>query len=260
MSLKLRVLVSIALSAIVLPMTPAAHANDEPPHIGLGYQETGVGAGADKYTVDPGSGEVVTVAPGQVSTDPNQYKYELQCHLGGGDFDSVCIRDQIECHSGPQGNEEGIPVVWLSAPKGVADPVWSHHSGPTCLYDARPEDLLPRIAAQIQRQFESLPISAGTVVAQPSPNTLRGAETNFYADASEQQFDVTMLGQQVHVVATPVQYTWNYGDGTVFGHNLPWAGRCRRIAGVRRPERVTSTQTPATSKSYSLRPSKARIP
>ncbi|MHA7291475.1 PKD domain-containing protein [Arthrobacter sp. MDT3-24] len=217
MSPKLRVLVSIALSAIVLPMTPAAHANDEPPHIGLGYQETGVGAGADKYTVDPGSGEVVTVAPGQVSTDPNQYKYELQCHLGGGDFDSVCIRDQIECHNGPEGNEEGIPVVWLSAPKGVADPVWSHHSGPTCLYDARPEDLLPRIAAQILRQFESLPISAGTVVAQPSPNTLRGAETNFYADASEQQFDVTMLGQQVHVVATPVQYTWNYGDGTVFG-------------------------------------------
>jgi hypothetical protein len=33
----------------------------------------------------------------------------------------------------------------------------------------------------------------------------------------EQQFDVTMFGQKVHVVATPVQYTWNYGDGTTFG-------------------------------------------
>jgi hypothetical protein len=167
--------------------------------------------------VDPDTGKIVPALPGMVSTDPNQYKYELQCHLGGGDFDSVCLRDQVECRNGPEGNEEGIPVVWLSAPRGIANPVWAIHSGPTCLYDANPEDLLPRIAAQIQQQFESLPINAGAVVAQPSPHTLRGAETNFYADASEQQFDVTMLGQKVHVVATPVQYTWNYGDGTVFG-------------------------------------------
>lgn len=77
--------------------------------------------------------------------------------------------------------------------------------------------MLPRIAADIQREFQSLPVKAGTVVAQPSPHTLRGAETNFYAEAAEQQFDVTMFGQQVHIVATPIQYTWNYGDGTVFG-------------------------------------------
>lgn len=151
------------------------------------------------------------------AADPNQYKYELQCHLGGGDFNSVCLRDQVECKSGPEGKEDGIPVIWLSAPKGFANPAWTYHSGPTCLYDAKPEDLLPRIAADIQRQFENLPVHAGSVVAQPSPHTLRGAETNFYADAAEQQFDVTMFGQQVHVVATPIQYTWNYGDGTVFG-------------------------------------------
>lgn len=151
------------------------------------------------------------------ATDPNQYKYELQCHLGGGDFDTSCLARQVECMNGPEGKEEGIPVIWLSAPRGLANPAWTYHSGPTCLYDAKPEDLLPRIAADIQRQFESLPVNAGAVVAQPSPHTLRGAETNFYADAAEQEFDVTMFGQKVHVVATPVQYTWNYGDGTVFG-------------------------------------------
>ncbi|MEJ1194769.1 hypothetical protein [Pseudarthrobacter sp. CCNWLW207] len=168
------------------------------------------------WVVDPVTGKVNPAEPGTISSDPNQYKYELQCHLGGGDFNSVCLRDQVECKSGPEG-KAGIPVVWLKAPRGLANPVWTHHSGPTCLYDAKPEDLLPRIAADIQRQFENLPVKAGSVVAQPSPHTLRGAETNFYADAIEQQFDVTMFGQQVHVVATPVQYTWNYGDGTVLG-------------------------------------------
>jgi hypothetical protein len=174
------------------------------------------GVDVDVWVIDPATGEVGPATPGAILADPNEYKYELQCHLGGGDFDTPCLARQLECKDGPDG-EDGIPVTWLSRPRGVPGAVWAYHSGPTCLYDARPEDLLPRIAAEIQRQFQSLPVNAGTVVAQPSPHTLRGAETNFYAEAVEQQFDVTMFGQQVHIVATPVQYTWNYGDGTVFG-------------------------------------------
>ncbi|MET3920080.1 hypothetical protein [Arthrobacter sp. UYEF20] len=69
----------------------------------------------------------------------------------------------------------------------------------------------------IQTEFQRLPIAAGTVTAQPSPHTLRGAETNFFGDAAEQQFDVTILAQQVHVVAQPVEYTWTYGDGGALG-------------------------------------------
>ena len=168
------------------------------------------------HTWDPERNEFVKVDPSGQNFDPNEYKYELQCHLGGGDFDTPCLGRQLDCKDREDG-AKGIPVMWLSRPRGVPGAVWAHHSGPTCLYDAKPEDLLPRIAADIQRQFQNLPVNAGSVVAQPSPNTLRGAETNFYAEAAEQQFDITMFGQQVHVVATPVQYTWNYGDGTVFG-------------------------------------------
>jgi hypothetical protein len=191
--------------------------------VGPGYADDGleadfgeVGIDVDSWTMDPVTGHMSPPQPGAVNTDPNDYKYELQCHLGGGDFDTPCLSTIVECKNGPEG-KEGIPVIWYSRPRGVPNAVWSHHSGPTCLYDAKPEDLLPRIAAEIQKQFQSLPINAGTVVAQPSPHTLRGAETNFYADASQQQFDVTMFGQKVHVIATPVQYTWNYGDGNVFG-------------------------------------------
>uniref|UniRef100_UPI00119FDC5E PKD domain-containing protein n=1 Tax=Staphylococcus epidermidis TaxID=1282 RepID=UPI00119FDC5E len=42
-------------------------------------------------------------------------------------------------------------------------------------------------------------------------------ETNFFAEAAEQQFDITILAQKVHVVAKPVQYTWSYGDGSSLG-------------------------------------------
>jgi len=174
------------------------------------------GAGVSGWEKTPGKDEFARPSSGNIPEDPNEYKYELQCHLGGGDFDTPCLGRQLDCKDREDG-AKGIPVMWLSRPRGVPGAVWAHHSGPTCLYDAKPEDLLPRIAADIQRQFQNLPVNAGSVVAQPSPNTLRGAETNFYAEAAEQQFDITMFGQQVHVVATPVQYTWNYGDGTVFG-------------------------------------------
>jgi hypothetical protein len=202
----------VAACLMANPLIGRAGSDDDPL---AGFAPGGIDV-SSHWMLNPVNGLFEQSSDGSPQTDPNQYKYELQCHLGGGDFDTPCLARQMECQNGPNG-EQGIPVIWLKAPAGIASPVWSYHSGPTCLYDAKPEDLLPRIAADIQRQFQSLPVNAGTVVAQPSPHTLRGAETNFYAEAVEQQFDVTMFGQQVHIVATPVQYTWNYGDGAVFG-------------------------------------------
>jgi hypothetical protein len=190
-----------------------ADRNESPPVKGT-WAPGAIRVGA--WTLDPGSGDFVWSPPGNVFADPYQYKYELQCHLGGGDFDTVCLAGLVDCKSGPEG-KPGIPVVWLKAPAGVPNPTWSFHSGPACLFDPRPEDLLPRIAALIQSEFQKLPVAAGTVTAQPSPHTLRGAETNFFAEAAEQQFDITILAQKVHIVARPVQYTWSYGDGSSLG-------------------------------------------
>lgn len=206
------ILASLVLALALTSVTSISAVADEGVDAGFGNQGVNVGG----WRMDPATGKFVPTEPGTPSSDPFQYKYELQCHLGGGDFDADCLKTVVECKNGP-GGKDGIPVIWLKAPAGVPNPVWSYHSGPTCLFDARPEELLPRIAAMIQTEFQKLPIAAGRVTAQPSPHTLRGAETNFYGEAAEQQFDIKILAQDVHVDAKPVQYTWSYGDGTSFG-------------------------------------------
>lgn len=217
-----RTLVLLAsIYLVAMAATPAGADDSQDP--GFGGQWNPKSLDLNAYVWNASVNDFVRAASGELSADPNEYKYELQCHLGGGDFDTRCLGYQLKCEDRP-GGVVGIPVVWLSRPRGVPGAVWSNFSGPTCLYDAKPADVLPLIAAGIQREFESLPVSAGAVVAQPSPNTLRGAATNFYAEAGVQEFDVVMFGQQVHVVATPVLYTWNYGDGSVFGPQASMGG------------------------------------
>ncbi|WP_371130755.1 PKD domain-containing protein [Arthrobacter sp. SDTb3-6] len=93
----------------------------------------------------------------------------------------------------------------------------------TCIYTEKPRDILAEIAAQISHEFQKTPVQPATVSSQPGPHTLRGQETNFYALAHEQQFTITLLGQKIHLTATPTTYTWNYGDGTTWGPT-PTAG------------------------------------
>jgi hypothetical protein len=208
---------SFLLIASLLVYSPAPSAladGAKDPDIsgGWGPKDAVVGG----WAWDGALNDFVRTKPGGPSVDPYQYRFELQCHLGNGDFATGCLAAVVNCKNGPDG-KEGIPVVWLKAPVGMANPSWTYHSGPTCLFDPRPEDLLPRIAAMIQTEFQRLPVSAGSVTAQPSPHTLRGAETNFFGNAVEQQFDITILAQRVHVVAKPVAYTWDYGDGVALG-------------------------------------------
>ncbi|MBT1004098.1 hypothetical protein KIH31_16040 [Paenarthrobacter sp. DKR-5] len=76
---------------------------------------------------------------------------------------------------------------------------------------------MAEIAAVIEHAFRELPLRPGRLSAQPSPHTLRGAQTNFFIDAVTQDFDIQLLGQKVHVHAVPVEYKWNYGDGSSLG-------------------------------------------
>ncbi|WP_235036431.1 hypothetical protein [Arthrobacter sp. 18067] len=124
----------------------------------------------------------------------------------------------LECPPKTPDGEKGSPIIWLMAPKGITNPTftdWQPVDGkPVCLYDSEPEDVMGDIAARILNDFRQLPVNAGTLEAQPFPHTLKGGPTNFYATAGEQGFDVAILGQAVHLTATPASYTYAFGDGT----------------------------------------------
>jgi hypothetical protein len=151
--------------------------------------------------------------PGTVPESPIQYRFDYLCLIDDNNFDLACLAATAECSDG----ENGRPVRWWWKLTVAGPNDWSRISPDRCVYLEQPQDVLGQIAAQIQTKFQQLPVAAGSSVMQPSPHTLRGAETNVYAEATEQTFNVDMLGQDVFITAKPVQYTWSFGDGTSLG-------------------------------------------
>lgn len=172
------------------------------------WNDDGVGV----WRVDPATGNWVDV-PVEWPAVQKRYKYEMLCIVNDrNDVDSACVT-RARCKDG----ENGRPVRWFDQ-FTFADPnVWQQIEPDRCLYSEKPTDVLEQIAAQIQSKFQQLPISPAISGIQPFPHTLKGAETNFYAEASEQVFTVDMLGQKVVIKAEPVEYQWDYGDGATLG-------------------------------------------
>ncbi len=194
---------------------------DDDPRISAGKRDTGIAVGAN-FTIDPETGVLTSKSGGtaaQPGEDPNQYMADVHCRSGGSDTpDKGCLT--LDCPPKTRGGQEGTPVIWRQAPKSITKPVWTDFpavSGPTCLYDPQPENVLANIAARILTDFRQLPVNPGTLQTQPAPNTLKGGPTNFYTTTSEQTFDVIILGQNVHLTAAPTSYTYTYGDGTTLG-------------------------------------------
>lgn len=66
--------------------------------------------------------------------------------------------------------------------------------------------------------FRRLPLPAGVPHVEPGRGyTLVNAPTNVYTDAAPVVLDTDLLGFPVRVRATPAQYTWDFGDGSVLG-------------------------------------------
>ncbi|MDJ0319538.1 hypothetical protein [Pseudarthrobacter sp. PS3-L1] len=208
----------IIFAVLALPEIAESKEGD----IVVGYEEKGIDLRKTDWIWDTELGQAIpTLSSSTTSSDPNQYKYDLQCQIDETSQDVKCLPNVLPCPARAEDGKEGIPVVWSVAPRAIADPTWTQWTpagaGPTCLYDTKPEDLLPRIAARILQDFRNLPVIPANLTLQPAPHTLKGAETNVYANAETQAFDVVILGQQVHVEATPTLYTYSYGDGSGLG-------------------------------------------
>ncbi len=78
-----------------------------------------------------------------------------------------------------------------------------------------------------QADFQRLPLPAGRSGVEPaSGEVLVAMPTNTYAVAEPVTLQTDLLGFPVTVRATPVAYSWDYGDGTVIGPTseagAPW--------------------------------------
>ena len=71
------------------------------------------------------------------------------------------------------------------------------------------------IDAAAATEFRRLPLSSGGIAVQPSQGwSLVNLETIVHTAGQAQTFSTTVLGIPVDVRATPVRYTWSFGDGS----------------------------------------------
>jgi hypothetical protein len=65
------------------------------------------------------------------------------------------------------------------------------------------------------REMQSLPIASGGLSVQPDRGwALVNMDTIVYTGAQEQVFDIVLLGVPVQVRVEPVEYSWDFGDGS----------------------------------------------
>ncbi len=181
---------------------------------------------------------VWTQVPIGVPESPNGFRYEPACFDDQNSGDVQCLVQSDSCSAGPDGR-----LVWWYSGLRVVDPAtWPRYgSAPTCIYSEDPAAFEERLRAAVLSAFQESPIAPGQLSVQPSPHTLIGAHTNVYVEAGEQVFEMNLLGQSIRIVASPTEYTFDYGDGTAYGP--------ARVPGGPLPESRWGEQT-ATSHAY----------
>lgn len=108
------------------------------------------------------------------------------------------------------GDESPVEPLWRrerSTPSSDDWTLWEMLSGWTC-----PVDLLPPFS---QVEFRRLPIKPLTAHRQPSGDeVLVNKPLIVYADAEHREFRTDLFGFGIDVDVYPVEYTWDFGDGT----------------------------------------------
>lgn len=90
-------------------------------------------------------------------------------------------------------------------------------------------------------KFRSYPIKGSRIQSSPNKFSLRNGHTHFWASKETQAFKSNLSGANVRIKAIPIQWNWNYGDGSKRNLNFP---------GEAMPGHTLHDETP-TSHSYS---------
>ncbi len=100
-----------------------------------------------------------------------------------------------------------------------------------------PDDQVIKEIRISPNQFRSFPIGSSKLDSDPNGFTLRNGNTHFWASHNLQEFNSNLSGAEVKIKAIPVQWNWNYGDGTT--RNLHSSGQPA-------PEHTLHDETPTS--------------
>ncbi|MDK1361176.1 hypothetical protein QNO00_12995 [Arthrobacter sp. zg-Y1219] len=162
---------------------------------------------------DPETGNIVPVNAGTPESLFGFYYRPVCFDDETGDID--CLAGQpVECDAAPDGKY----VWWYSGLKATPRETWPRYGDtPTCIYTSDPDEVAAELVGLVLTEFQTAPIDPGQFTLQPSPFSLVNMPTNLYAEAREQTFDMSLLGQSIRIQVRPTEYEWNYGDGTIYG-------------------------------------------
>ncbi|MBO0907999.1 hypothetical protein [Arthrobacter sunyaminii] len=177
-----------------------------------GKGNMGKGGVTGTWTKHEDSG-VWTSAEVGLAADINGYYFELECFDEGIGYIDCLPGLEGKCTLGPDGRS----VWWYSGLLGTPMTDWQRlDGGPWCVYSVNPY-VIEEIEGRIATEFQERPIASSVFETQPNPHSLVGMENNMYLNAEEQTFDMTLLEQDIRIVATPTEFEWRYGDGTSYG-------------------------------------------
>lgn len=106
--------------------------------------------------------------------------------------------------------------------------------------DERIERIKKESVSVSLEQFRSFPIIASNISSSPAKFSLRNGHSHLWATREVQSFDLEIGQSSVRIKAIPIQWNWNYGDGTTRNLSFP---------GEPMPHHTLRDETP-TSHSY----------
>ena len=203
-----------------------------------------------------------------------QLKHLPYCNPGdvidtGGDGTCLPFSGNLDTSAAPPdcAGETPIEPLWRRTRATTTSPwsEWRTVAGWRC-----PQDATPVLTAA---DFRRLPLAASPLAIQPARTEhLVNMPAIVYTTPAQQLLTTDLLGYLVEVEATPITYTWDFGDGTTLttttpGHPYPnhdvahpygqpgtytitlvttWTGRYR-LAGTTTWATVTGTATTITT-------------
>ena len=209
-------LVAVSLNPISLTAAQADNASGANCHVDGGLTGSSGSAtgtcGNGATPTSPVDEQQQPIAP--VNDDGYEYWWEPECSAGVQIDQECALVAMRSCQREPNGQflrPVRAPRDNLNAKQQVGNA--------RCIYPGENpgQVIAPQDPVVSLSQFQELPISPAVGSVQPSPHTLVGAETNVFAEGSEQILPLAVAGRSVRVKAVPEEYQWDYGDGTTFG-------------------------------------------